>query len=264
MTIKDTKSWLLNYFKNDESSFNAQSQTLIEPIRRYFNNQSTIEIQQLLLSHGLFQPEQTKLEQLERWIKEDIWQLIQEQYQQLKKEWQGPDLAIFIFPADLNNQVLTKQFKGVSGLCFKDKMILFIDHQASEQMINAIFAHEYSHAVRLNEVHHREDILTLKDTIILEGIAEIVTEEKFGASLLPDFDDQSKNINKLISQWIKPYLSLSTNHPLHHYIMYGNSSIPKFTGYQAGIFIVKQWHGKHATDLIDLLQTPTEHFFKDL
>ncbi|WP_440897766.1 DUF2268 domain-containing protein [Amphibacillus sp. Q70] len=264
MAIIKTNRLLEDYLKLNECTLEAQNKAIIQPIANYFHDPDLLSIQMLLLNHGLFLPMQTKAEQIEALIKTEVWQQINHCFNQLKKEWQGPELAVFIFPADLNNPKLTGEFNGVSGLSFSDKIFLFIDHRATEQMTAALLAHEYSHAVRLNKVHHSKEILPLRDTIILEGIAEVITMEKFGITLLPSFNQQDHEINKLWHQWINPNLSLLSNHPLHHHIMYGDEQIPSLTGYQMGIYMVKQWQDKYQANLANLLQTPTENFFHEL
>lgn len=264
MAIIETDKLLQHYVKLNQFTFEAQNKTIIQPLANYFNDQDPLTIQLLLLNHGLFQAAQTNAKQIETVVKTDVWRLINHHFDQLRREWQGPELDIFIFPADLSNTKLTEEFNGVSGLSFSDKIFLFIDHRATEQVIAALLAHEYSHAFRLNKVHHNKEILPLRDTIVLEGIAEAITTEKFGITLLPSFDQQNHEANKLWHKWIKPNLSLQSNHPLHHHIMYGNEQIPHLTGYQMGIYIVKQWKSKHQTSLVDLLYKSSDTFFQDL
>lgn len=264
MTIINTSILLRRFLNKGTFTLETQNNMIIQPIAEYFSDQNQSDLHTLLLSHGLFHPEKVTNQQIEDLLKSTVWSFIDDQFNQLKTEWNGPDSDIFILPADLSNKKLIEYFNGVSGLNIANKIFLFIDAQTSKQALAAILAHEYSHTVRLNHLHKNSEGLKLKDTIVLEGIATVITEEKFGHTLLPNFDDRKETVSRLWSKWIEPNLTLSINHPLHHYIMYGNSHIPELTGYLVGFLIVKKWYTKHQTNLTNLLYQPTDILLRDI
>jgi len=264
MPIIATDQLIKNYLAHNDYTIESQRKMIIKPITDFFEKHTPTTLQSLLISHGLFQAEKTTKKTLIDWVNQEQWTLINNQFKSLMKEWNGPDVAIFILPVDFSNHVIQKSFHGVTGVSFADNIILFINHRIQDLYIKALLAHEYSHTIRLRNLHNQQDLISLKDTIILEGIAEVITQRKYGVSFLSKDKVNEETIKKSYLQWIKPHLSIRSNHPLHSFIMYGGDQLEQRIGYQVGTYIVKSWLKMHPVNLVTLFREPTESFFKSL
>lgn len=261
MTIFKTDCLIEDFLKAKQHNFQTQMDCLITPIESYFSNPDSRLIHAQLLNHGLFDPINSKKEMLKNWLVRDYSSIVTKAFNQLKGDWAGPDLDLFPFPIDCINRELTNTDHDISGLSFYDKIFIFFDEFISEKVIKAGLAHEYSHSIRLQEVHHFDQPIRLKDALILEGIAEIITKRLYGISLLPETPIMNSKLTVAIKKWIVPNLEISRTHPLYHHLIYGNSNIPKFLGYYSGTYLVENWLTKYHVDISDLIRIPTEDFF---
>lgn len=263
MTIFKTDRLIKNFLQANQPNFKTQLECLITPIESYFSNSDSRTIHAELLNHGLFHPINSKKEVLRSWLAQDYSSIVNKAFNRLRKDWSGPDLDLFLFPIDFTNRVLTNTDHHISGLSFPDKVFLFFDQFTAEEVIKAGLAHEYSHSIRLQEVHHFDQPLLLKDALILEGIAEVITKRLCGISLLPITSLTSTKLTEAFNKWIVPNLAISSTHPFYHYLIYGSNNIPKFLGYYSGTYLVENWLTKHHIDISDLIRIPTEYFFME-
>lgn len=261
MTLFKTDQLINNYLKAEESNLNAQQKELIEPIRAYFPNWTSQDIQTNLLRHGLFNPDHSSQLILQKWLDQDYRTIIKAHFTYLQKEWSGPDLNIFLFPIDVRRQNNHELDQHVSGLSFSDKIFIFCDWQTNKKWLYATLAHEYSHSIRLQKLHDKDPNILLKDTLILEGIAECITRELYGISLLPKPTQVKYDLEVAFEKWIKPHLNISINHPLHHHLIYGIDPIPKYLGYFIGAHLVDQWFARQQIKVNELIYIPTDDFF---
>ncbi len=70
-------------------------------------------------------------------------------------------------------------------------MFLFIARGLEKEELKALLAHEYNHVCRLQYVNKTLDEMTLRDSLILEGLAECAVEELYG--------------DKWLAPWLKHY-----------------------------------------------------------
>lgn len=263
MTIFKTDRLIESFLKAKQHNLKTQMDCLITPIESYFSNPDSRSIHAELLNHGLFNPINSKKEMLKNWLVRDYSSIVNKSFNQLKEEWSGPDCDLFLFPIDCTNRELTYTDHHISGLSFSDKVFLFFDPFTTEEVIKAGLAHEYSHSIRLQEVHHFDQPIRLKDALILEGIAEVITKRLYGISLLPTTSLTSAKLTEAFKKWIEPNLTISSTHPLYHHLIYGSNNIPKFLGYYSGTYLVGNWLTKHQVDISDLIRIPTDQFFKE-
>lgn len=256
MPILNTEHLLLNFLNHDEYTVNSQREFIIQPIANYFQkpNPSLVQIQ--LLSHGLFHPEQTDKAYIRKWLEKDYKLKVTQVFNQLKQAWDGPEVNIFILPFNLNDH---SSITG-SGLSFTDKILLFLSLEPEKHLIETIMTHEYSHVLRLQTIHH-EEVIQLKDAIIMEGIAEVITRRKYGKSLLPNITPDILTIENLYKQWILPNLEIRSTHPLYQHLMYGNESMPQYLGYYIGTYLVERWQKSYLVSDNQLIRQPTNDFF---
>lgn len=174
MCVIRTDKWLLDYYDDPVK--------LCGKLKSQFDDGITAaEIHQHLTMHGMFsEPIRNGHELIKGLQERQVWHIIKQEVKSLQKEWDGPDIPIFIFPADPNNQKLIQQQNGKSGLTFPDKLFIFVSTFNTETEIRALFTHEYNHICRLSKYSKKEADYTLLDTIILEGLAENAVRERFG------------------------------------------------------------------------------------
>lgn len=271
MPVVNTQSLLQDYLASHNQSLEEnlllQAEKLIDPICDYFDDPDRITVHWQLLGHGLFQPNDTNDQAIHGFIQQDFWTKTQNYVDELKEQWQGPDVPIFLFPSDLTNEQLIEQFNGVSGLSFTDKIFLFINENTSDQQLKALVMHEYSHACRLNKMNKHPSEATLIDTMIMEGIAEVIVREEVGTDYVTkpirDANLDYNTIQGLWKKWVRPNLTLLRSNPLHHLIMYGGEGIPQATGYIVGYYLVKNLYESNKETFVHLLEMPTERFFEE-
>lgn len=90
------------------------------------------DVQRHLFAHGMARRNQQEImKQLEQ---KNVWAFVAKKFAELKKEWNGPDVPIYILPADATNRSLQHEFGGKSGVAFFDQLFLFLLTMTSEQI----------------------------------------------------------------------------------------------------------------------------------
>ncbi|MFB1097434.1 DUF2268 domain-containing protein [Terribacillus sp. JSM ZJ617] len=243
MSVIRTDEWLLENYEDPLA--------LCEKLTALFADASAAEIYDYFIRHGMYRPIRKKRKQLDQ----KVWEIVRQDEAFLQKEWEGPDIPIYIFPSDARNKWLQKQLGGKSGLAFKDKLFLFLSPENTEEEIKAIFTHEYNHVCRLNRFDKSEEMYTLLDAIVLEGIAENAVTERLGeeltarwASFYPD-----KKIEKMWSDYIVPKQELLPKDDEYQAILFGHRRYPKMLGYCVGYHVVKNYMERYSLSSEDLL-----------
>lgn len=236
MGVIQTDQWLRKEYDNPKE--------VCKRLLRYFPEGTASELHEYLSMHGMYeQPMDKNNHWLEEMKEKKVWKVVEREKRTLQKLWKGPDIPVFIFPANHLNRYLMTEHNGKSGLAFHNKLFLFISNKNTMKEIRALFTHEYHHVCRLKKYKKSESDYTLLDTVILEGLAENAVYERFGEKSLAKWTsyyskDQLKKIweriilpNKDVSKWSKHYEK----------IMYGFGLYPKMAGYCAGYYIVKKY-----------------------
>lgn len=110
--------------------------------------------------------------------------------------------------------------------------------------MKALFAHEYHHICRLSFLKKSPQEMLLKDSLIIEGLAEWAVEELYGEKWLSPW---TKNYSfvEAMCLWKKHFVpALSLKGVInHHPFLYGDlsSGLPKWAGYCLGYKIVQSY-----------------------
>ena len=239
MSVVPTHLWLrklLKAYKNlkGQSVEVIQCEILCSPLVDVFFNASPKEVQYELIQNGLFKS--YELIDLLEMEKKGMWDTIQEEYERLKKLWCGPEVPIYIFPITKEDAITNK-----NGIAYRQAVFLFVSEKLEKEEFCSLFAHEYNHVCRLHYLNKSFDDVTLKDSLLLEGLAECAVEELYG------------------DQWVAPWLKLYTMEELkfiwqahflpflevkgvHNHVpfLYGDP-LPKWIGYCIGYEIVRTY-----------------------
>lgn len=228
--------------------FQVQQELLCEPIAEYFEEFGASQLHKYFLENGLFYPDSKILNELKQLEKKQVWNLIKGQYEKLKKAWDGEEAEIFIFPVERRNEFIMKELKGKMGVSFHHVIIIFLSKESTPKEIEALFTHEYNHVCRLSRLQKEFQELSLLDSMIIEGMAEVAVAETVGEKLLaPWVSLYSKQ--ELIPFWIKAKSYLDLKGKMEHdRFLYGDNTsrgFPKWFGYSVGYLIVKAYLEKN-------------------
>lgn len=254
MRVIRTDKWLLdNYDKPLD---------LCEKLKSLFDKGvSTTDIYQHLTMHGMYHaPLKNGDELIKTLQKQRIWHIVQKEAKELQKEWDGPDIPIFIFPADPTNRKLRQEQNGKSGLTFPDKLFLFISEDNPEKEIRALLTHEYHHVCRLSKYGKKEADYTLLDTVILEGLAENAVRERLGDQYTGKWTSYYSDavLEKICTNLLLPNRDTPKSGHKHSQLLYGLGFYPKMAGYCAGYHLVKKYMNKADVTSQELLPVKSE------
>lgn len=254
MSVVSTDKWLDKLY--------WQPLEICERLQANFESNVTAEeIYMYLCLHGMCRKPMRKMQQqLEKWKRENIWGFVHKEEQKLKKLWNGPDIPIFIFPADTNNIRIMRDQNGKSGVAFKDKLFLFLPEYNNENEIRALLTHEYNHVCRLANTQNDENEYVLLDSIIMEGLAENAVQELVGRKYVAKWttyysDTQLEHMWKKI---IHPNRHIPIAHQKHQDFLYGHRMLPKMIGYCVGYYLVRKYVERNKVTSKELLRTKTD------
>jgi uncharacterized protein YjaZ len=253
--VIQTQKWLYKFFracseKSEESPYVLQCKMLCAPIVKLFPEVNSEELQYELLTHGLFDPEKWAdlKNQVERLERRSIWQIVDQEYRSLKKLWQGPEVAIYIYPLNTVNLNRNEKAPTKNGLAYKGALFLFLTEGLKIEEIKTLLAHEYNHVCRLNFLGLASNKIPLKDSLIIEGFGEFAVKELYGEKWLAPWTDlySLKESTRIWTKHFIPKLNLlgTKNHQL---FLYGKarSPYPRWIGYHIGYQIVDSFNKKH-------------------
>lgn len=267
MGVIATNKWLKKYKENKKHKKNAdfmlQKEILCEGLKENFKDATRDEIHEHLLKNGLFLPDQEDVKVIDEILSKDFWTTSSRFFKKLKKEWKGPDVPIFIFPANYQNRSLRKDFNGKTGLAYRDKIFLFISSHTSEHELKALLTHEYNHVCRLSHMNKTEEEMTLLDTLVLEGLAEKAVLDILGHEHLANWTsiytkDQALQFWK---KCILPNKELKKTEQRHMDIIYGMYKYPKWCGYNIGYHLISTINNGEKTS--DLLRKDTSQLIAE-
>ncbi|SFA45797.1 Uncharacterized protein YjaZ [Anoxybacillus pushchinoensis] len=217
------------------------------------------DVQRHLFTYGMARRNQGEImKQLEQ---KNVWAFVAKKFAELKKEWNGPDVPIYILPADATNRTLQHEFGGKSGVAFRDQLFLFLLPHLSNEHIYALLIHEYHHVCRLHVDPKDEREYTLIDRIVMEGLAEHAVYERLGSEYVAKWTTYytEEQLKKFTKKWIVPNMSLRPDDARYRAILYGLSFYPRMLGYAVGYEIVKRASTKKK--MIELFAMPSEEIF---
>lgn len=149
-------------------------------------------------------------------------------------------LNIFVFPTF--DEFVKEKMAGASGYSFwKNTIIIYIFPDGySDKAVGETLCHEFAHAVSLNY----NEIKTLLDQIIADGIAEHFREEAIGGGRAPWAASISRDKAKEIFNEIKNCLD-SEDWNIRNEVFYGSGKYPNWSGYSIGYYIIEDFLSKH-------------------
>lgn len=244
MSVIPTDEWLNELIAsqklNHKNLEDLQRSILCNRLVEIFIGGSLDEIQFELLQQGLFQSHE-KID-INKLKKQNVWEVVQKEFNYLKERWSGPNIPIYIFPIT-QEQTITKK----NGVAYPNAMFLYIG-ELEKQELKALFAHEYNHVCRLQYVNKSLDDVTLLDSLILEGLAECAVEEIYGDKwLAPWLRYYSKD--KMLGIWERHFFPQINIQGLNNHVefLYGGK-LPRWIGYCIGYEIVRTYIKNHSSN----------------
>lgn len=225
-----------------------------ERLTPYFEQATARGIYLHLTHHGM--SSEKGIETVTLMKRKKIWERVETLYEQLRKRWNGPDIPIFIFPANAHHQAFARDFNSKGGLAYHDKLFLFLLPHHETKEIAAVLTHEYSHVCRLNK--QRKNTYTLLDGIMLEGLAEQAVGRFVGKAYEAKWTTyySEEEVQKFWKKYIAPHQAVTSSHPLHDRLLYGRGWYPRMLGYAVGYRIVQQALEKES--FLSLIEMPSE------
>jgi uncharacterized protein YjaZ len=217
---------------------------------------------QYLLSFGMYQPTSKNQQAFELLQKKTVWKKVKTLYAKYQKEWDGPDIPLYIFPMHERPQLFKRSTTTKSGLSFQDKLFLFLTPGLSEKELEALFVHEYHHVCRMTKITKNIHDYTLLDSIVLEGLAEFAVEEVCGVDYLADWctfytKDQIETLTKKL---LANQLTVKKDSKLHNQLLFGGGSYPSMLGYASGYAIVTNYRNQNKFSLKDSFSISSDVF----
>jgi uncharacterized protein YjaZ len=215
-----------------------------------------------LQKFGMYSPTKTCRNTYELLDEKDIWKTVNSIYKKYRKEWNGPDIPVYIFPLYERSQLFTRTTTSKSGLSFQDKLFLFLTHNLHEKEIEALLVHEYHHVCRMNASNKKIKEYTLLDSIVLEGLAEVAVKECCGSKYLAEWCTLYSNeeIKQYAKKLLVDNLSSKKDTRIHNQLLFGEGSYPKMLGYALGFAIASQYKESKKISLKDTFTISSDHF----
>ncbi|WP_049671783.1 DUF2268 domain-containing protein [Bacillus sp. FJAT-27916] len=192
---------------------------------------------------GMYRPNKRTKVIYEQMKERAIWDEAEGYFKKYQKEWNGPDIPIFIFPVAMEGLRLFRPAeKRKAGLAFVDKLFLFVSGDIEKKELEALFVHEYHHATRLSILDERMES-NLASSIVMEGLAEYAVSEYCGTPYLAPWTKRhtTDEVRKRLKSNYVPNFELERNDPLHDRLLFGGGGVPKMGGYEAGYRVVKDY-----------------------
>ncbi len=229
----------------DKSPINFQQDLIYDHIKDYFPDVPREELHFELLCNGLFEPEEViDLDKTLRQLNEkNVWRIVQEEYERLKRLWNGEECPIFIFPLTKHRPIIDGVVANKNGVCYKEAIFLFVSPELEDTELKAMIAHEYHHYCRLSVLNKAPEEMPLKESIIIEGMAECMVEQLYGEKWCSPWISRyshEKNLREIWSESFVPSLNMKGIHN-HQQFLYGDGTdrFPNWIGYCIGYAIVK-------------------------
>lgn len=229
-------------------------------LTQYFPTASAAEILLHLTMFGMYITAKQGRALSKKLQDQNVWEITSNEMDLLRSEWNGPSVPVFIFPADVDNNELTREFNGKAGVAYADKLFLFISPHNTEIEIGALLTHEYNHVCRLNSFPKPEDEYTLLDTIILEGLAEMAVEQRFGKASTSSWTSlySDEQLARFWKAFVHPNRHRVKETVIHQEVLFGSGHYPHMAGYAVGYYLVRNFlkgTDFHAEDVLTLSST---------
>ncbi len=255
LSVVQTQAWLYNFVESctkhsRDSLYTIQCRFIGDPLIEFTPELIPEELHYHLLQHGLFDPiEWKRIARVVRKMEEKkVWHKVELEYQRLRNIWSGPEVSIFIFPIKQRSHKSNKRTPSKNGLAYNQCLFLFLSPELVTEEINALLAHEYNHICRLDYSGKKTNEVTLKDSLIVEGLGEYSVKDLYGEKWLSPWVNlyTFEETYALWQKYFIPSLDL-IGIENHHSFLYGDvkRGLPKWIGYYIGFQIVDTFQKKH-------------------
>ncbi|MGM9927269.1 MAG: DUF2268 domain-containing protein [Bacillus sp. (in: firmicutes)] len=250
MAVENTKEWLRKYV-NDPLQ-------LCNKLTRYFPAISKQQLLSYLQQFGMYRNSKKAEVDFEQLQEEQVWNQVERLFSKYQKQWEGPDIPVFILPH--KGQTLFRNGHNKSGLAFNDKLFLFVSPKLSTNHLEALFIHEYHHVCRFNKQNKNLEEYTLAESIILEGLAEYTVEQLLDRRYVAPWIKRYSHsfLKQFWKETFKENLGLTRKEKRHEVLLYGKGGYPSMIGYSMGFFLVEQYMQKHAFDISSSFELSAE------
>ncbi|MED4268751.1 DUF2268 domain-containing protein [Geobacillus stearothermophilus] len=208
----------------------------------FFKGASAREIYSYLRLYGMYRSTRQAERLLPEMKERRLWERLGRLYERQRGIWKGPDVPVFLLPADDENRKLLREFRGKGGVAFADKLVFFLLPDHRDEEVAALVAHEYNHVCRLKQLPYGGKEATLLDAVIMEGLAEHAVAEIVGPEQCADWTSYytDREIERFWRRYIAPNQDTAVSHPLSSRILYGLGWYPNMGGYAVGYAIVRR------------------------
>lgn len=219
------------------------------------------EYYEYLLFFGMYRPSKSTKVIFQQLKELKAWEKINKFYKKYKKQWNGPEIDIYILPINRGLGSLFRSSNDKSGVTFKDKMILFLGPMKDLKDWESLFVHEYNHATRMSHMSGNPIDYTLLDSLILEGLAEFAVEQYCGKKYLAHWT-RAYSEAVLKKFWVSDYktnLTIKRKNPLHDDLLFGRKFVPNMMGYAIGYKIISEYNKNTIYSINKMFSIPSEN-----
>ncbi|WP_313893042.1 DUF2268 domain-containing putative Zn-dependent protease [Psychrobacillus sp.] len=255
MPVILTQNWLNQFVQSckeqrgkDVSSMHCE--IICGPLEKLVPKVNREVWQYELSRHGLFTPHEWKSVEtvVKKMEEQKVWEIVKQHYRFLRKRWNGPHVSIYIFPIRSVRLELGEQLPSKNGVAYRGALFLFLSTELTTEEIKALLTHEYNHVCRLDHLNLAPDKITLKDSLIIEGLGEYAVKDLHGEKLVGPWVNLY-SFTEANEIWEKHFIpSLNITGVNNHFIfLYGKSRspLPKWIGYYIGYQMVHSYEEKH-------------------
>lgn len=255
MAIIRTDEWLEEGWQRPEA--------LCERLQDYFPGRKPREIYRELLSFGMYRPSPAIGKEVELLVESGAWEKVGKVFKKYREKWKGPDIPIFIIPADRRSGFFRKPAPQKSGVSYSDKLFLFLPNMEDTKEIEALFVHEYHHTCRINAIGKNVRENTLLESMIMEGLAEYAVSQECGEAYQAEWcslygEKELKHFYKVLLQ---NNLDKKRTDKEHDRLLFGGNGVPRLLGYCYGYFLVKNYYQSHRFSAESSFEIKESSFF---
>ncbi|MFX3624113.1 MAG: DUF2268 domain-containing protein [Ectobacillus sp.] len=232
MGVINTYKWLKEHYENPEAICEKFADFIPLP---------NAQIYKYLVSRGMYYPTRGGEKEIERLKEKQVWQELAQEYKELRRWLNGPDVPIFIFPSDLYNRQMQREYNGKAGLAFRTCVFLFVSSQTSIGELKALLTHEYHHICRLHALEKEQKEHVLLDTMIMEGLAEAAVAERHSEQQHAAWVRYYTKREALFFwfRFLQEAQTVKKGTKTHEELLNGLKLYPKMLGYCTGFYIVQ-------------------------
>ncbi|WP_431026874.1 DUF2268 domain-containing protein [Lysinibacillus sp. LZ02] len=243
----------------------VQREMIVSPLLKLFPQVPQEALYYELLNSGLFKPQEwMALDDTVKQLEErDVWGIVKKEYRRLKPLWDGPKVRIYIYPLTNNRPTFDGITANKNGVAFNKALFLFVTTDLAETELTTLFVHEYHHICRLFYLNKTPQEMLLKDSVVLEGMAEWAVEELYGEKSLSPWAKRY-SYEEALMIWKQSFVPALNVRGVgnHHSYLYGDrkKQLPKCIGYCIGYYIVQSYlKNKGPVEQSILCKIPTDN-----